>query len=262
MTIQNEYPPTYQGVVQVMKRLRGPNGCPWDREQTHESMKAQILEECYELIDAIERDDTGEMVEEIGDVFYHTLFQIDMGDEKGRFGERDVFGTLIAKLVRRHPHVFDDVEVSGSNEVINNWQAIKRKEREGTDRSILDGVPKQMPALAYALAVQERASRVGFDWDDIGGVLDKVTEELGEIREAESEGEREHELGDLLFSIANAARWMGIDAEASLRHANARFYGRFGSMERLSRERQLSFVDLSMDEKEAIWEEAKAIERG
>lgn len=262
MTSQNDYAPTFEGVLQVMKRLRGPDGCPWDREQTHESMKPQILEECYELIDAIERDDAGEMIEEIGDVFYHTLFQIDMGEEVGRFGERDVFGTLIAKLVRRHPHVFEGVEVSGADEVINNWQAIKQKEREGTDKSILDGVPKQMPALAYAIAVQGRASRVGFDWDDIGGVLDKVTEELGEIKDAQSEEERESELGDLLFSIANAARWMGIDPEAALRHANARFYGRFGSMERLSKERQLSFADLSVDEKESLWEEAKAIERG
>lgn len=259
MNSPHEFPYTYEGALQVLKRLTSPNGCPWDRDQTHESLKPQLLEECYELIEAIEQGDPQEVAEELGDVLYNVLFQVHVGEESGAFDEQQVYRLLIDKLVRRHSHVFGDVEVSDASDAKNNWQAVKQKEREGTGASILDGVPRQMPALSYSEAIQDRAARVGFDWEDTKGVLDKVLEELKEIEAAETDAEKEAEMGDLLFSIVNAARWLGIDAESALRGSNRRFYGRFATMERLSRERKLSFSDMSMDSKEALWQEAKRL---
>ena len=253
------YAADYDGVVQVVEHLLGPDGCPWDKKQTRETLADMFLEECYELVEAIEEGDTGKIVEELGDVFFHVMFQLKLGEDDGGFDREDVFRGLVDKLVRRHPHVFGDKRASGADEAIANWDAMKRQERAASGASILDGVPKNMPALAYAQAVQARAERAGFDWDGFEGVLDKVAEELAEIEAAGSDAERERELGDLLFSAVNAARWLGIEAEASLRGANRRFYGRFVIMERLSRERGVSFDALAMDEKEALWEEAKGI---
>ena len=252
-----KYAANYEGVQQVLDHLLGPDGCPWDKKQTRETLADMFLEECYELIEAIEEGDTGKIVEELGDVLFHVMFQLKLGEDSGEFGRDDVMGALVDKLVRRHPHVFGDKRASGADEAIANWDAMKRQERAESGASILDGVPKNMPALAYAQAVQGRAERAGFDWDDFQGVLDKVAEELAEIEAAGSDEEREMELGDLLFSVVNAARWLGIEAEASLRGANRRFYGRFVIMERLSRERGVSFDALTMDEKEALWQEAK-----
>ncbi len=253
------YSGTYEGVQQVLERLLGPDGCPWDKKQTHESLADLFLEECYELIEAIEEGDTGKMVEELGDVLFHVMFQLKLGEDSGEFNRKDVFRGLVDKLVRRHPHVFGDKRASGADEAIANWDAMKRQERAESGASILDGVPKNMPALAYAQAVQGRAERAGFDWDSFDGVLDKVTEELAEIEAACSDDEREKELGDLLFSVVNAARWLGIEAEASLRGTNRRFHQRYAIMERLSRERGVSFDALTMDEKEALWQQAKAV---
>ena len=253
-----KYAANYEGVQQVLDHLLGPDGCPWDKKQTRETLADMFLEECYELIEAIEEGDTGKIVEELGDVFFHVMFQLKIGEDSGEFSRDEVMGTLVDKLVRRHPHVFGDKRASGADEAIANWDAMKRQERAESGASILDGVPKNMPALAYAQAVQGRAERAGFDWDSFQGVLDKVAEELTEVETAGSDEERESELGDLLFSVVNAARWLGIEAEASLRGTNRRFYGRFVIMERLSRERGVSFDALSMDEKEALWEEAKA----
>ena len=259
MTQDINYPATYEGVVQVVDHLLGPDGCPWDKKQTHESLADLFLEECYELIEAIEEGDTDKIVEELGDVFFHVMFQLKLGEDRGKFDRKDVFRGLVDKLVRRHPHVFDNKWVPDAEGAIANWDAIKRQEREASGASILDGVPKNMPALAYAQAVQGRAERAGFDWDRFQGVLDKVAEELAEIEAAGSDEEREKEFGDLLFSVVNAARWMGIESEASLRGTNRRFYQRFAAMERLSRERGVSFDALTMDEKETLWEEAKAM---
>ena len=260
MTNMPDYPATYDGVLQLLERLRGPNGCPWDKKQTHQSMTEMLLEECYELIEAIEEENVEEMVEELGDVLFHVAFQARIAEEAKEFTQGEVFEALIGKLVRRHPHVFGDVQADDAEQVIANWDAIKRDEKKGGDDSILDGLPRHMPALGYAQSVQGRAARSGFDWDDISGALAKVAEELGEINDAQSEEQKEHELGDLLFSIVNASRWMGIDAESALRHANGRFYRRFTTMERFSRERGLPFAGLPLDEKEALWQEAKALE--
>ena len=253
------YSATFEGVAQVLDRLLGPEGCPWDKEQTRESLTDMFLEECYELIEAIEENDTNKIVEELGDVLFHVMFQLKLGENSGEFTRKDVLGELVDKLLRRHPHVFADKWVADADGAIANWDAIKRQERAASGASILDGVPKNMPALAYAQAVQSRAQRAGFDWDSFDGVLDKITEELAEIEAAGSETEREEELGDLLFSVVNAVRWLKIDSESSLRGANRRFYRRFVLMERLSRERGVSFDTLSLDEKEALWQEAKAM---
>ena len=260
MTDNELYTGTYDGLVRLVERLRGPEGCPWDREQTHGSLISEFLEECYELVDAIELADNKSVVEELGDVLFHVLFQVQLGTEAGSFNQGQVLQSLVEKLVRRHPHVFGDVKVSDAREVKDNWEAIKRKEKADDDVSILGGVPRQMPALAYAQEIQERAARADFDWENIQGVLDKVSEELKEMETAGSEAERESEFGDLLFSVVNAARWLGIDAEGALRRANGRFRRRFGTMESLSRERGLSFVDLPLDRKELLWEEAKRTE--
>jgi tetrapyrrole methylase family protein/MazG family protein len=252
------FPSTYDGLLQLVQRLRGPDGCPWDREQTHQSVKRQLLEECYELVEAIEEGDADKMVEELGDVLFHVVFQTQIGTEEGELTQEQVLGSLIEKLVRRHPHVFGDEEVSDARDVEANWDAIKRLEAAGTEASILDGVPRQMPALSYAQTIQRRAARAGFDWEDAQGVLDKVAEELDELASAESLEERESELGDLLFSLVNAARWLGMDAEGALSQTNNRFYRRFAAMEGLCRERDLSFPELSLDEKEALWQEVKS----
>lgn len=253
------FPSTFDGVLRVLKRLRGPNGCPWDKEQTHKSLKEMLLEECYELVEAIEEGDSDKIVEELGDVILNVAFHANIAEEQNEFTTEQVFAGLIDKLVRRHPHVFSGLRVSGSAEVVANWDAIKQRER-GDDESVLDGVPKTMPALSYAQTIQRRAARTGFDWEDFKGVLDKVSEEVAEIHAAQSDAHREQELGDLLFSVVNACRWMGVEAEAALRHANSRFHGRFTGMENLSRRRDLDFRQLSLDEKEGLWQEIKESE--
>ena len=260
MSEDPKYPSTYDGLHLLVERLRGSDGCPWDREQTRDSMKRLFLQECYELIEAIEQGDAQKMVEELGDVLFHLAFQVRIGEEVGELTREQVLRSVIEKLVRRHPHVFGDMQVSDIRELKANWDAIKRDEKMDKDASALDGVPRQMPALSYAQEIQERAARTGFDWDDVQGVLDKAAEELSELRDARSQAERESELGDVLFSMVNLARWLSVDAEETLRRANARFYGRFNSMERLSRERGVAFADLSPDEKEALWQEGKRLE--
>jgi tetrapyrrole methylase family protein/MazG family protein len=218
------------------------------------------MEECYELLEAIEEDDAGKLVEELGDVLFHVALQIQIATESSRFTQEDVFGSLLDKLVRRHPHVFGDATMDDPSEAIPRWDALKRQELAGSDRSILDGVPRAMPALSYAQAVRDRAARMGFDWESYSGVLDKVVEELRELHQAESADEKERELGDVLFTVVNAAAWLDVEAETALRHANTRFYRRFVTMERLSRERGLSFEELPPDRKEELWQEAKDIE--
>jgi tetrapyrrole methylase family protein/MazG family protein len=251
------YPTTFDGLMQLVTHLRGPEGCPWDREQTRASMRSNVREESHELLDAIDEDDAAKLVEELGDVLFHVAFQVLLGIESGEFTEKDVFGAVIAKLVRRHPHVFADADVSDSDEVLSRWHAIKRQERSDEGGSVLDGVPRSLPALAHAQTVQHRAARVGFDWDDLDGVIDKVKEEVDELRAADDQAKREAEVGDLLFSLVNVCRWMETDAETALRESSGRFQQRFERMERTSAERGLRFEDLPLDDKEALWQEAK-----
>jgi tetrapyrrole methylase family protein/MazG family protein len=254
-----EFTSDFDGLMELVARLREPDGCPWDREQTRRSMRHYILEECYELLEAMDEDRSGHIVEELGDVVFHMAFQIHLGEEEGAFDRERVYRTVIEKLIRRHPHVFGDTKVSGAGEVLDKWQEIKRAERKGEDASALDGVPKEMPALSYSQAIQQRAAGVGFDWEDASGVMDKVTEELSELSSADSPEEKEAELGDLLFSIVNASRWMGIDAEGALRGAGTRFRGRFAVMEQLCRDRGTPLETLALDAKEALWQESKRL---
>ena len=254
------FPPTFAGLQSLVARLRGPEGCPWDREQTAASMRHFVLEETYELLEAIDDGDPGPLTEELGDVMFHLAFHVHLAKEEGHFDEADVFESVIAKLVRRHPHVFGDTKASGAQDVLDSWQDLKRAEKgEDDESSILDGIPKSMPALAQAQVIQQRAAGVGFDWEDPSGVLDKVTEELAELADVEDEAEREREMGDILFSVVNAARWMHIDSEAALRAADERFRQRFATMERLGRERGVDLKSLDLDAKEALWQEAKRL---
>ena len=243
----------------LVGRLRGPDGCPWDREQTRSSMKRYLLEECYELLEAMDSDDSDGIVEELGDVLFHLAFLTQLGIEDGTANQGRVFRTVIDKLTRRHPHVFGDAKVSNSKEVESNWNTLKRQEKPGSRDSILDGVPKSLPALSHAHAIQERAARSGFEWEDINGVLGDVREELDELEEAESPGRMADELGDVLFSLVNLGRWLNADAEDVLRRANGRFHSRFAMMERLSAERGTPFDGLPMEAKDALWEEAKRL---
>ena len=257
MTNRETFPSTYDGLLQLVARLRSPGGCPWDREQTRDSLKHLFLEECYELIEAIEQKDSQLLAEELGDVLFHLAFQIHIGKETGEFTSEWVIQSLIEKLVRRHPHIFGDAEVADARQVEDNWDALKRKEQTGADTSILDGVPKNMPALSYAQAIQGRASRSGLHWEDPQYALEEAAHGLEELGTARSPSEREKKLDDLMFSIVNAVRKLGVDAEGALRQANARFYRRYVTVEKLSLQRGLPFTDLTPDEKEALWQEAK-----
>ena len=254
-----QFSSTFDGLMSLVGHLRSPAGCPWDRDQTRQSLRRYLLEECYELLEAIDEGDAGKLVEEMGDVLFHLAFHIQLGKEEGSLTEEQVFRALIDKLVRRHPHVFGDKKLSSTREVESNWHAMKREEQEGSERSILGGVPGQLPALSYAQGLQDRAAGAGFDWEEVDGVLQKVMEELNELNRAQSDEEKEAELGDLLFSIVNVGRWLGMDVEGALHKADARFRKRFGLMEQLSRERGIPFVELPMDEKEALWQKAKSI---
>lgn len=221
-------------------------------------MTRYIREECFELIEAIDAGEPGAIVEELGDMLFHLAFQVHVGRESSEFGAEQVFQAVIDKLVARHPHVFGDAEAADAKEVESRWQALKRQERPG-DGSLMDGVPKTLPALSYAQSIQERAAGVGFDWDDVREVTRKVREELDELERAATREEQEAEFGDVLFALVNVGRWLGIDAESTLRGSDERFLERFALMERLSRDRGVSFDSLPLADKEPLWQEAKRL---
>ncbi|MGB9594378.1 MAG: nucleoside triphosphate pyrophosphohydrolase, partial [Anaerolineae bacterium] len=246
---------------ETIAHLRAPDGCPWDREQTHQTLRTNLLEEAYEALEAIDRDDADALMEELGDLLLQIVLHAQIATDEGEFRMPDVIAHIDAKLKRRHPHVFGDVKVSGAAEVTVNWEEIKREERNHADhRSMLDGVPRTLPALSQAQDYQSRVARVGFDWPDIEGVRRKIAEELQELAEAQTAEEREGEMGDLLFAVVNLARWLGVDAESALRRANARFARRFAAMERRCAESGRTLADLTPDEQDALWEAAKAEE--
>ena len=254
----------FQTLVDIVERLRAPGGCPWDREQTHESLKRNLVEEAYETMEAIDEGSPQLLAEELGDLLVQVAFHSDIAREAGEFEVSDVLTHINRKLVRRHPHVFSDTSVQDAREVERNWERIKAEEREakGERQSVVDGLPRDLPALAYAQLIQDRAARSGFEWDEISGVLDKVSEEVEELRAAETTEERGHELGDLLFAMVNLARWLNIQAEDALRQGNRRFHWRYTKMEELASQRGQEFTQLSLDEKEELWQEAKALEKG
>jgi len=248
-------------LYEIMKRLRAPGGCPWDREQTMQTLKPCLLEETYELLEAMEGDDLALHVEELGDVLLQVVFQCAIREEEGRFTLDDVAATLAEKLVRRHPHVFGDAQAATSGQVLRNWEAIKQTESgKPPDRSAIDGVPAALPALLKAQRIQAKASRVGFDWKDASGAVEKIDEELGELKQAIASGSPEQvagEMGDLLFSLVNTCRFLEVDAEGALEGTTRKFARRFREVERRIREQGRSLKACTLAELDAVWDEVK-----
>jgi tetrapyrrole methylase family protein/MazG family protein len=241
---------------EIIARLRGPDGCPWDKEQTHSSLRMNLLSECYEVLEALDAGDADKLREELGDLLLQIVLHAQIAKDDGEFEIDDVIRGISEKIVRRHPHIFGSTKVKDAKEVMHNWEELKKEERdEGT--SMLAGVPVNMPALAYALEISRRAVRVGFEWEDMEGVIDKLAEEVREIKDAQSAEEKTQEFGDLLFTLVNVARWQGIDSEAALREANKKFYRRFTAMEALCRQRGLELNKLSPEQWNDLWEEVK-----
>src|SRR2546423_2914516 len=242
-------------LIDVVRRLRSPGGCPWDREQTHGSLRSTMLEEAYEVHEAIDEASIPKLREELGDVLLQVLMQATIAEESQEFSLGDVADSVREKLVRRHPHVFGDTKVSGADEVVRNWEALKAAEygRE----SALDGVQRSLPALQWAWSMQRRAANVGFDWPDVDGALEKVREELDELRQAPTVEGRDAEFGDLLFTIVNVARKLGINPEDALRGTTGRFEARFRMMEQQARADGRALRDLPIEDLDQYWEAAK-----
>jgi tetrapyrrole methylase family protein/MazG family protein len=253
------------GMAAISARLRAEDGCPWDRKQTHASLRPFVLEEAYETVDAIERGTSADLAEELGDLFLQIILHAQLAAEDGDFDLTDVYRTLGAKIVRRHPHVFGDVEVHDAAEVLRNWEAIKADERAdaGAGPSPFAKVARALPALPASREIQERASSLGWDWPSIDGVWEKVSEELGELHEAAAAGDaardaRLHELGDVLFATVNLARWLKLDPEEALRTANRRWIARYERAEQLATSRGQVLRDLSPEAKDVLWNEVKS----
>jgi tetrapyrrole methylase family protein/MazG family protein len=248
-------------LVQIMEKLRAPGGCPWDREQTHASIKPYLIEEAYEVAEAIDSDNVTELRKELGDLLLQIVFHSEMAREAGRFTIDDVVRGINEKMVRRHPHVFAGVAVKDSDEVLRNWSKIKAEERkEEADRSALAGVPRALPALSRAHRLAEKAAHVGFDWPNAAGVLSKVREELAELEEALQQQDNaaiEAEIGDLLFATTSLARHLDLHAEDALQRASDRFLERFRFIEQRLGERQQDVHSASAAELDELWEEAK-----
>ena len=243
-------------LVDIISRLRAPDGCAWDRKQTHTSLREHLLEECYEVLETLDEGDSGKLCGELGDLLLQIVLHAQIAAEAGEFEVSDVIEGINAKLIHRHPHVFGSKKVKDAEEVAVNWEVLKQEEGKA-DASMLASVPRQMPALGYSLEIQKRVARVGFDWANIDGVIDKLVEEVEELKQADSQEQRMWEFGDLLFTLVNIARRLGVDSEAALREANRRFRRRFSHMEEVCRQRGLKFGELSFEEQNALWEEAK-----
>ena len=254
----------------ISHRLRLPDGCPWDREQTHETLRNHLLEEAYEVYDALGAGATPALAEELGDLLLQVVLHAQLAAEAGVFDLTDVNAAIAAKIVRRHPHVFGDAEVRTASDVNRQWERIKADERRDAGgeagiadqpKGALDGVSRILPALAASQEMQERAANIGYEWPSVEGVLEKVHEELAELRAAATPAEQAEEYGDLLFVLVNVARWQGIEAEAALRSANDKFRRRFADVERGAADRGVALKDLSFDELDALWDAAKAQEK-
>jgi tetrapyrrole methylase family protein/MazG family protein len=254
--------PRFVELLTMMARLRGEGGCPWDREQTRETLRPFLVEETYEVLDALDAGDPAHIREELGDLLFQVVFHAEIARERGEFSMADLLEALITKMTRRHPHVFGDRPVSSAAEALAQWEAIKGAEKHGA--SALAGVPRALPALHRAQRVQHKAARVGFDWSDAAGALEKVREELGEVAEALRQGDGaalRDELGDLLFSVVNVARLSSVDPEGALQAAVDRFSRRFASMEEAARDEGRELTGLSLAELEELWTRAKSLER-
>jgi MazG family protein len=251
-------------LVKIMATLRGPDGCPWDREQEPEDLKACVLEETYEVLDAIDRKDPLLLREELGDLLLQVVFLAQIGRERGEFTIQEVIEQITEKIVRRHPHVFGGDRMESSDEVLDQWERIKSRERQDAGSYLLDGVPPTLPALLKASRLASKAARVGFDWESADGALAKVKEEMGELQAARSTGHPEQmrqETGDLLFAVANLSRHLDVNAEEALQETNRRFTARFTHMEKCLREAGRQVSETDAEELEALWEEAKRLEK-
>ncbi|MCI9273125.1 MAG: nucleoside triphosphate pyrophosphohydrolase [Clostridiales bacterium] len=252
-----------QDLLHIMKILRSPQGCPWDREQTHQSIRSNFIEETYEAVEAIDTEDRELLQEELGDVLLQVVFHAQMEEEQDSFRFDDVVDGICKKLIVRHPHIFSDVVAHTSEEVLKNWDAIKMSTKaQRTQSEAMDSVSRALPSLMRSAKIQQKAAKVGFDWPDVRGALDKVSEELGELKEAvagEDAGHREEELGDLLFSVVNVARFLNIDSEYALSKACDKFVKRFSDVERLARENGMDMKTSSLEELDSLWEQAKKI---
>ena len=250
---------------EVIAHLRAPEGCPWDRKQTHMSLRSDLLSEVYEVLDALDSGEIPALREELGDLLLQIVMHAQIAREAQEFTMIEVVQGISRKLVHRHPHVFGEVQVDGAENVLALWEEIKAGEREqngeAKEKGMLDGVPKSSPALAQAYEYQDRVARVGFDWDTIDGVWDKVFEELKEIQQAQGKQEQAAELGDMLFALVNLARWLKIDAESALRETNQRFRRRFRFVEEGARREGRSLQEMSLAEMDAYWDEAKRLEK-
>lgn len=250
----------FTNLRRIIAELRGPNGCPWDQQQTHESLKKYLLEEAYELIDAINDDDTDAIISELGDVLLQVMLHAQIGEDEGMFSVDDVIEAISEKMIRRHPHVFGDTEVSGVDDVKNNWAEIKRAENEQEPESLLDGVEKSLPQLLVAFDYQKRAAKVGFDWKEEAPMWDKVMEEITEFREAvqrKDEKEMQKEYGDIIFALVNIARFFDIYPEEALQETNRKFAERFQYIERCIKQEGKQFEDYTLDQLNQFWNEAK-----
>lgn len=267
----------FERLVKLQARLRAPNGCPWDVEQTHRTLRTYLIEEAYEVLEALESGDDAKFAEELGDLLLQVVFHAQIATEEKRFTAANVVREIHQKMVRRHPHVFGEKRAKDATEVLKNWEQIKAEERraqksqQGTGSSersqapasLLDGIPHTLPAVMQGYQLTRRASRIGFDWDDVEGVIAKLQEELRELgaaRTARSSEQIEDELGDVLFAAVNLARFLKVDPEIALKRTNAKFISRFKEMERLARASGRALADVPRSEMELLWERAKAVE--
>src|SRR5229473_2013973 len=261
----------FEQLVALQARLRAPNGCPWDREQTHATLRTYLIEEAYEVLDAMKSGDDAKFANEMGDLLLQVVFHSQIATEEGRFTVADVIREVHEKMVRRHPHVFGEKRAKDAAEVLRNWEQIKAQERRtetengrpratSAEKSLLDGVPRTLPATLEGLQLTKKAARVGFDWEDAGGIFEKMREECAELRHALDKKESakvEEEIGDLLFAAVNLARFLKVDPEIALKNANAKFSRRFREMERLARASGRAFEKVPRGEMESLWEAAK-----
>lgn len=255
----------FEDLLKIMEVLRSPEGCPWDREQTHESIRKDFIEETYEVIEAINKKDKELLCEELGDVLLQVAFHVQIEKEEGSFGIEEVTDGVCKKLIERHPHVFGEVKVSSTGEVLDNWDTIKRKSKgQKTQGSAMEKIPKELPALMRAQKIQSKAKKAGFDWDDISGAYEALGKEIEELKEAEKSGDENKitdELGDVLFSVVNISRFLGVDSEEALTKSNNKFIERYLIVERLAREREIDMQSSSIEELDKLWDEAKEIIR-
>ncbi|MFC1996484.1 nucleoside triphosphate pyrophosphohydrolase [Chloroflexota bacterium] len=251
---------SFEALQEITAHLRAPEGCPWDQEQTSQTLRSDLMEEAYEVLAAIDVNDPLKMQEEFGDLLMMLAMLSQINSEEGEFNSAAVIHGISTKLIRRHPHVFGDLKVDGVGTVLKNWEQIKAEERATNDeveKGLLEGVSIVIPALSQAQEFQARAARIGFDWSEIEGVLDKICEEIDELRVASDDESRKAEVGDLLFALVNLSRWLKIDAETALREANTRFRERFSYIERTARQQGRAISDMSLAEMDALWDAAK-----